>query len=67
MADRKRSKDGTRETEKFVDDAPTPDQQGRFQGNLERKVGTRDALRRARHGEDVTTRVRKADEKEKGE
>jgi hypothetical protein len=64
MADRKRSQDGTRETEKFTDDAPTPGQQGRFQGNLERKVGTRDAVRRVEQGEDATTRVRKPDEKD---
>lgn len=64
MPERKRSQDGTRETEKFTHDVETPDQQGRAGGNLERKVGTRDALRRVRHGEDATTRVRKADEKD---
>lgn len=63
MADRIRSKDGTRETELFTDDLDTPGQQGRAQGNLERKVGTRDELNSARHGK-TTTRVRKADEKD---
>lgn len=66
MAERKRSNDGERETEKFTGDAPTLGQQGRAEGNLERKVGTRDELKQARHGEGVT-RVRKSDEKEKGE
>ncbi len=66
MADRARSKDGTRETEKFTSDLDTPSQQGRAQGNLERKVGTRDELRQVEEG-DVTTRVTKKDEKGRGD
>lgn len=66
MADRARSKDGTRETEGFTSDAPTPPHQGRAQGELERKVGTRDEARQAEEG-DVTTRVTKKDEKGQGD
>lgn len=66
MAERARSKDGKRETDEFTGDAKTPSQQGRAQGNLERKVGTRDELRQATEG-DVTTRVHKKDEKGEGD
>ncbi|AKO95675.1 MAG: hypothetical protein RID15_16125 [Marinovum algicola] len=67
MADRKRSQDGERETEKYVDDAATPSQQGRADGNLERKVGTRDLLKQAEKDRPGVTRVRKSDKLEKGE
>lgn len=66
MAERKRSKDGTRETERFTGGAETPSQQGRAQGELERSVGTRDELKRARKGEAGATRVTKDDEKGEG-
>lgn len=67
MAERKRSNDGERETEKFIDDTETPGQQGRAGGNLERKVGTRDLLKQVDKGEgNTTTRVRKSDEKGEG-
>lgn len=65
MPERIRSKDGTRETEAFTSDADTPSQQGRAQGGLERRVGTRDELRDAEQGEG-TTRVTKGDEKGDG-
>ncbi|MHA6323770.1 hypothetical protein [Roseivivax sp. CAU 1753] len=47
MAERIRSKDGTRETEEILGEAPedlpeTPGQGGRADGNIARKVGTRD-------------------------
>lgn len=66
MADRHRSNDGTRETDKFIEDMPeTPDQQGRSGGGLARDVGTRDALKRATtQGKSGTTRVRKSDERD---
>jgi hypothetical protein len=67
MATRYRSKDGHRETEAMTGDAPKPSQQGRFQGNLERKVGTRDELRHATNSSAGTTRVRKSDEKGQGD
>ncbi|MFO7805766.1 MAG: hypothetical protein R6V30_08885 [Paracoccaceae bacterium] len=67
MADRKRSQDGRSETQEILDDAETPSQQGRSQGNLERNVGTQDGLKRAVKGEDAgVTRVTKEDEKGQG-
>ncbi|WP_323763701.1 hypothetical protein [Marinovum sp.] len=66
MADRKRSQDGERETEKYIDDAATPGQQGRADGNLERKVGTRDLLKQAEQDKPGVTRVQKRDELDKG-
>lgn len=55
-----------RETEDYIDDQDTPAQQGRAGGNLERDVGTRDLLKRARQDKPGTTRVRKSDEKGQG-
>lgn len=66
MADRARSKDGTRETDRYISDHKTPSQQGRARGNLERKVGTRDELRQINEG-DVKTRVHKSDEAGEGD
>ncbi|AZQ67470.1 hypothetical protein EF888_10200 [Silicimonas algicola] len=66
MAERIRSKDGKSETDEFVEDIDTPSQQGRGQGNLERKVGTRDELRQPKEG-DVRTRVHKSDEEGEGD
>lgn len=65
MAERIRSKDGTRETEAFTSEADTPSQQGRAQGGLERRVGTRDEKRQVENGEGAT-RVTKGDEKGDG-
>ncbi len=66
MAERKRSKDGSSDTEKFVDDAvDTPSHGGRSDGNLERNVGTRDERRQTEHGEGAT-RVTKSDEEGEG-
>ncbi|WP_226780682.1 hypothetical protein [Oceaniglobus trochenteri] len=65
MAERKRSTDGSRDTDALIDDTATPGQQGRAQGNLERKVGTRDELKRAEQG-GGKTRVTKSDEKGDG-
>jgi protein required for attachment to host cells len=63
MADRKRSQDGRRETRDYIDDElPTPGQQGRSAGDLERAVGTRDEHKRALSPRAGATRVRKADE-----
>lgn len=66
MAERLRSKDGTRETEDYTDGPDTPSQQGRAQGELERKVGTRSEEQRAKQGDGVT-RVTKKDEKGQGD
>lgn len=65
MAERKRSQDGTRETDDFVSDAATPHQQGRAQGELERKVATRDEKKQAVKGTGKT-RVTKEDEDGEG-
>lgn len=62
MAERHRSQDGRRETEDYLDAAKTPSQHGRGGGNLERKVGTRDLLKRATQDRPGVTRVRKSDE-----
>lgn len=67
MAERHRSNDGKQETKEFLDDADTPSDQGRAGGNLERKVGTRDTLKRTDKGDDAgATRVHKSDEKGQG-
>ncbi|MGR3444379.1 hypothetical protein DU478_05935 [Thalassococcus profundi] len=51
MAERIKSKDGTRETEEILgekpeDMEPAPDAQGRKGGEMNRKVGTRDEEKR---------------------
>lgn len=68
MAERKRSSDGTRDTDAFIEDMPkTPDQQGRSGGEVARDVGTQDALKRATtQGAAGVTRVTKADEDDDG-
>ena len=62
MADRERSEDGEQETKDYVGNAPTPSQQGRADGQLQRRVGTRDEKKRAAQDDPGVTRVRKADE-----
>lgn len=67
MADRARSKDGTRETEAYIseeDKVGAGNQPGREGGDLTRKVGTRDELKRAEQDDPGATRVRKGDEKD---
>ncbi len=66
MADRKKSNDGTKETDKFVSDFDTPDHGGRSGGGVARKVGSRTELNDVQDGGDDVERVRKSDEKEKG-
>lgn len=62
MAERIRSKDGTRDTDKVLPDTETSvGQSGRSDGNLQRKVGTRDELKGVNE-RPTTTRVRKSDE-----
>ncbi|SEW02764.1 hypothetical protein SAMN04488515_0719 [Cognatiyoonia koreensis] len=67
MAERVRSKDGKSETEEFLPETDTPDQQGRSGGHLQRRVGTRDELRKVTQGGESTTRVTKGDELATGE
>lgn len=67
MAERHRSQDGKRETDEYLENEPeTPGHQGRAQGNLERKVGTRDELKNAEQSRPGATRVTKSDERGKG-
>lgn len=66
MADRQRSKDGKRDTLTYLDNEDTPVQHGRAGGNLDRDVGTRDALKRAEQDKPGATRVTKSDEKGQG-
>jgi hypothetical protein len=68
MADRHRSQDGTRDTDKFIKDMPdTPSHQGREGGEVARDVGTEDQLRRyTEQGVKGVTRVtKKHDEPER--
>ena len=67
MADRARSKDGVKETDAYVTDEDkggAGNQPGREGGDLTRKVGTRDDLKRAEQDDHGATRVRKSDEKD---
>lgn len=65
MAERAKSKDGVRETERFIDDVDQPHHQSRSQGDLERDVGTRDELKQVQKGGGAT-RVTKEDEEGEG-
>ena len=67
MAERKRSRDGHSETAEILGDAPTPGQQGRSDGQLQRRVGTRDEKRQVTEENPGITRVRGADERATGE
>ena len=65
MADRKRSQDGKRETDRFTEGPATPGHQSRDgEGVLPREIGTRDEKRQAEEGEAGVTRVRKSDERQ---
>ncbi|WP_299360502.1 hypothetical protein [uncultured Paracoccus sp.] len=66
MAERKQSKDGTRDTDAFVSDLDTPGQGGREGGSLARAIGSEDEMKRANEPDASTTRVRKADEEKVG-
>ncbi|NAZ35577.1 hypothetical protein [Rubellimicrobium sp. CFH 75288] len=62
MAERHRSKDGTRETEAFLHDEPTPGGQGETGGTLARTIGARADERKATDPDaGVPVRVRKSD------
>ncbi|AJE47226.1 hypothetical protein [Celeribacter indicus] len=63
MAERKRSADGTRETERLTGTpGEAPAQGGREGGTLGARVGTRDEAKAVEQGTPTTTRVRKSDE-----
>ena len=57
MAERKRSNDGTKETEEILGARGTVDQAGREGGRLARQVGSRDEKKRAYERPAGTTRV----------
>lgn len=62
MADRKRSSDMSRDTDKILGDKTPTGQQGRAGGDLARKVATRDEEKRATERPAGATRVTKQDE-----
>ncbi len=66
MAERKRSQDGSRDTDKVLGAGGEVDQQGRAGGNLERRVGTRDEMKRATERPAGATRVKGKDKREEG-
>jgi len=67
MAERKRSNDGTKETEKFLSETETPAQGVRAGGDLQKVFVTKEAMRRAEKGEDGVTRVTGEDKRNHGE
>lgn len=67
MAERHRSKDGSKDSEKFVDESAEISQQGRSDGNLERDVGTKDEKKRAVEKPEGHTRVTGEDKRNHGE
>ncbi|WP_121630792.1 hypothetical protein [Tropicibacter alexandrii] len=62
MAERKRSKDMSRDTDKVFGKDDKVSQAGRAGGELSRKVGTRDEKKRAFERPAGATRVTKSDE-----
>ena len=66
MAERKRSKDGKKETEELLGAEGKVDQQGRSGGNLERKIGTRDEAKRVTERPAGKTRVQGEDKRSSG-
>lgn len=66
MAERHRSKDGHRETEEIIGDAADINQKGRYGGDIERRVATRDEEKRAKEKPAGITRVTGQDSRETG-
>ncbi len=68
MADRARSKDGSRETEEVLGRKPEaePEGAGRAGGDLSRAIGSEDELKRTGDTDAGVTRARKADEEKPG-
>lgn len=64
MAERKRSSDGTRETEQILGAEGEVDQAGRSGGRLPRQVGSKDELKRAYERPAGVTRVTRSMEKD---
>lgn len=68
MAERHRSKDGSRDTEKVLgtNTDETPSQGGRDGGDIARTIGSEDEMKRAGSRPAGKTRVKKADEDKPG-
>ncbi|WP_299559997.1 hypothetical protein [uncultured Sulfitobacter sp.] len=67
MAERKRSNDGSRDTEKVLGDKTSVSQQGRSGGDLQRDVATQDEEKRATERPGGATRVTGEDKRNHGE
>lgn len=67
MAERHRSKDMSKDSEKILGVKDTPSQQGRSGGDLQRDIATRDEEKRSEERPAGVTRVTKSDEREKGD
>ncbi len=67
MAERHRSKDGSKDSEKIVTDSAGISQQGRSDGNLQRDIATQDDAKRATESPAGVTRVTGADKRNHGE
>lgn len=67
MAERHRSKDGSKDSEKILGDTTPVSQQGRAQGDLQRDVATQDEEKRATERPAGVTRVTGKDNRNHGE
>ena len=67
MAERHRSKDGVRETEKYISEADDVDHQGRAGGDMQRDVGTKDEAKQVVEKPEGHTRVTGEDKRNHGE
>ena len=67
MAERKRSKDGVKESEEIVQNDSGVQQQGRDGGNLQRDVATQDEKKRSTETPAGVTRVTGEDKRKHGE
>lgn len=66
MAERKRSKDGHRETKEILGEEGSVSHGGRTGGRLAREIGSEDEEKRAKERPAGATRVRKSNEQEDG-
>ncbi|MGR3496931.1 hypothetical protein [Citreimonas sp.] len=64
MAERHRSKDGSRDTDRVMGERGSVSQEGRAGGALPRKKGTKDEMKRATERPAGATRVTKGDEED---
>ncbi|GLT07915.1 hypothetical protein ACFQFQ_14180 [Sulfitobacter porphyrae] len=67
MAERHRSKDGSKDSDKIIGETTEIGQQGRSGGNLERDVATQDEKKRTTENPEGTTRVTGQDKRNHGE